>query len=122
MKRILAISVPLTALLAVLFLSASCEKYILPKIELGTDSLFFAAAADSATVSVTANVDWKLVFKSGDASFVLITPSEGSENGEIKVRVSDAVKDEAECVVSVKSQIICKDLYIKQVKEQTLEK
>lgn len=109
-------------MLTLIFLSSSCEKYILPKIELGTDSLFFAAAADSATVSVTANVDWKLDFKSGDASFVLITPSEGSENGEITVRVRQATKEVAECVVSVKSQIICKDLYIKQVNQQTLEK
>lgn len=122
MKRFLTISVPLAALLAIISMSSSCEKYILPKIELEKDSLFFFAKADSAFVSITANVDWKVVYKSGDFSFCTISPESGSENGKIKVKVQAATKELSECVIGIQSEIICKEIYIRQTNQQTSEK
>ena len=120
-KRFLTISVPLAAALAIIFMSASCEKYILPKIELGQDSLFFAAAADSAIVTVTSNVDWTVSRQSGDATFCTFSPDKGSENGQITFRVKDATKDLAECTVEISSEIICKSIYIRQSVQQSEE-
>lgn len=122
MKRFLTISVPLTVALAILSLTSSCEKYILPRVELSTDSLFFFSGADSASVSVTANVDWHVAHKSGDPSFVAISPTSGSENGTITVTVGKAEKEFAECIVTVSSEIIRKELYICQTNQQTSEK
>lgn len=109
------------ALLAIMFSSASCEKYILPNIELSRDSLFFTASADSATVYVISNVQWKVSVKTGDASFCTFTPDQGFAEGEITFRVKDAIKTLAECEIEVRSEIISKSLYIRQSVQQTSE-
>lgn len=122
MKRFLTISVPLAAAIAVFSFAPSCEKYILPKIELSADSLFFHSGADSAKVFITANVDWEVSFQSGDHSFCTVSPTSGSENGAITVTVGNAEKEFAECTVGIRSEIIRKNLYICQRGQQTSEK
>lgn len=73
-------ALPLLALLAIPF--SSCEKYVIPDLQVSTDTLRFGAAVDSQKVFVTTNVNTILIMDTPD-TWVFADPDFLEESTEV---------------------------------------
>lgn len=78
------LSLSLLALFAAQF--SSCEKYVLPELQVSRDTLNFGAAADSQKILVTTNVNTVLSMGSED-TWVFADPDFIEETSEVTIYV-----------------------------------
>ena len=115
MKKFFTITVPI-ALAAILVLQfTSCEKYVLPELALGTDTLFFSASADSSEVAVESNVIWQASLENSGDDWLETGPSWFEGPGEAYVKVQENVSgSQRSANVVVKSETITKKIFVIQ--------
>ena len=115
MKKFFTITVPLVVAAALALQFTSCEKYVLPELSLGADTLVFTAAADSATVAVSANVIWQAELEDSGQEWLETGPSWWEGPGEAYIKVEDNGTDaERSANVIVKSETIRKKITVIQ--------
>ena len=108
----LVLSFSLLALFAAQFVS--CEKYVLPELQVSPDTLRFGAAADSQKIIVNTNVNAIIATESED-SWVFADPDFIEETCEVTVYVleNDSYKARS-LTLPVKAEALERKLYIIQ--------
>ena len=84
MRRLASIIIPLFLAAAIATPFTACEKYILPAVELSSDTLYFSAKADSAQIRLTTNVTVRL---DGDFAWISVSPQTFEADTAVTVRV-----------------------------------
>ena len=115
MKKFFTITVPIVAFIALAVQFVSCEKYVLPELSLGADTLTFSAAADSNVVSIDANVIWQAMLEDTDLNWLETGPSWWEGPGEAFVKVKDNTSSSARSAsVLIKTETIHKSFLVIQ--------
>ncbi|MBQ0024111.1 MAG: BACON domain-containing protein [Bacteroidales bacterium] len=105
MKRLLTI----TAVFVLALCLSSCEKYVLPELNLEADAILFAPGMTvSADVKVFSNVKWEVAYKT-QSDAVTFSPDSGEGDGLITISVT-ASPDTV--TLYVRSETIRKELTI----------
>lgn len=69
-------------------ISPSCEKYVLPSLEVSPDTLFFSAKADSLRLHVETNVITSVVVEDAEI-WISASPDWFEESCDVVVRVEE---------------------------------
>lgn len=120
MKKTAAIIIPLLAVSLLALQFNSCEKFILPEMSVTPDTLFFSPLADSASVTVKANVTWEVSGQSG-SGWVSFSPSGGEMEGVVKIKVAQSAGESRRATITFKSETLSKSLIVIQEKKQDEE-
>ena len=93
----------------------SCEKFVLPEVELQADTLVFPAAGGSKSVLITTNVITTAEPLFNDQSWVTTDPAWFDETSNVVVTVkSNAGSAERSTSIPIKSEAIVKSLVVIQ--------
>lgn len=115
MKKTFTIFIPICLLFAAIAQFSSCEKYILPAIQLEKDTVLFTPSAQQETLIVQSNVFWKMVVPSQDWMIISPEVSSGSESDTLHIAVTDNESGERRtAIVAVRSETLNKRLVIIQ--------
>ena len=109
----------LSVAVAACLLAASCEKYILPRLECDTDTIWAPVEGGLFDVVISSNVDWAFDAES-IYSWIWMDVSYGENNYEdidypihIKISASEQASDR-ECVMKFTSTTLSRKLVIEQ--------
>ena len=106
------ISLSLLVLFSAQFLS--CEKYVIPDLQVSPDTLRFGAAADSQKIIVTTNVNTMMIVESED-SWVFADPDFIEETSEVTIYVLENETGSARTItLPVKSEALERKLLVIQ--------
>lgn len=117
MKKAIAITIPVLAALCIVQHFTSCEKYVLPAVDVEPDSLLFRTSPDSSTVSVSANVVWKADVSTGQ-EWVTVSPARGDGDGSLNIKVAASKDSCRTATVTITSETIRRSIFIKQLREE----
>ena len=117
MRKVAAIIIP--ALLIGLFAAqfTACEKYVLPELEISTDTLIFSAQIDSQSVFVHTNTI-TTALPEDNAAWLHADPQWIDESTEVFIHVGHYVgSTQRTAVIAVKSESLQKNLVVIQKAE-----
>ena len=117
MRKSAAIIIP--ALLIGLFAAqfTACEKYVLPELEVTSDTLIFSAAIDSQSVYIRTNTTTTAVPENGE-TWLYADPAWMDENTEVFIHVGHYVgSTQRTAVIVIKSESLRKNLVVIQKAE-----
>ena len=111
---LLALSV-VAVLAAALSGVTSCEKYVLPAIELSQDTIAVNRAQHEIQLVVNSNVFWELDLDKVKAPWVSFSPKSAEEGGVLTITISANEWDyDRSVTVPVKTETLERKLYIVQ--------
>lgn len=93
----------------------SCEKFLLPEVELSQDTLWYSAAGGVQSVHVTTNVITTANPETRDSDWITTDPVWFDASCDVQVTVSEnAQEDQRTSSIPIKSEAIIKYLVIIQ--------
>ena len=107
-----SILVPLLVLGLLAAQFSSCEKYVLPDIQLGQDTLFFSAASGSQTLHIATNV---ITTANPAENWISADPQWFDESSTISIKVAANPDSTSRTgLIPIKSETILKTLVVIQ--------